>query len=110
MRRPKADVRISFTAPQLVDDGLQRAETQVAVGHFIRAQKTDVSDGEKSRSGQDVAWMMARFVVRLNPFTASLTPAHRLLCGGRDYEILGIKETEERRRWLEITAVVKVVS
>lgn len=106
--RSKPDVRISFKGPQIVDDGVQRVEQMTPVGHPIRAQKTDVSDGEKFRSGQDAAWLISRFIVRHNSFTATLTPSHRLICAGREYEILGIKETEQHRRWLEITAVVKV--
>ncbi|MFT6460277.1 head-tail adaptor protein [Pseudophaeobacter arcticus] len=106
--RSKSDVRIQFAQLQLVDDGLQRVEKPVAVGHPVRAQRTDVSDGEKFRSGQDAAWKMARFVVRLNRFTATLTPSHRLMLGEQDFEIIGIKGVENQRRWLEITAVVKV--
>lgn len=106
--RSKPDVRIQFAELQLVDDGLQRVEKPVAVGHPVRAQRTDVSDGEKFRSGQDAAWKMARFVVRLNSFTATLTPSHRLMSGQQDFEILGIKGIGNQRRWLEITAVAKV--
>ena len=106
--KTKPDVRIQFAEMQLVEDELQRVEKSVAVGRPVRAQQTDVSDGEKFRAGQNAAWKMSRFVIRLNAFTATLTPSHRLLLGEQDFEILGIKGIESQRRWLEITAIAKV--
>lgn len=108
--RGKPHVRIQFAEMRLVEDALQRVEKPFAVGGPVRAQQTDVSDGEKFRAGQNAAWKMSRFVIRLNAFTATLTPSHRLLLGEEDFEILGIKGGEGQRRWLEITAISKVQS
>lgn len=108
MHVSELDRRISFEKVVFDDDGLRRQERYQPVGSLVWAKKTDLSDGEKFRAGQDAAWLVRRFVVRWNSFASSLTPSHRLIFEGEGCEILGIKEVEGRRRWLEITAISKV--
>lgn len=108
MHVSELDRRISFKEVVSEDGGLRREERYQSVGSLVWAKKTDVSDGEKFRAGQDAAWLMCRFVVRWNSFTSTLTPSHRLMFEGEGFDILGIKEIEGRRRWLEFTAIAKV--
>lgn len=53
------------------------------------------------------ASVTTRFVVRWSPFTRDLSPRDRLTCEGFEYNIVGIKEGEGRRQWLEITAAAR---
>ena len=77
-------------------------------GSRVWAKKTEVSDGERWRAGEVAAHVTSRFLVRWSSFTAGLTPKDRLICEGRTYDIVGIKETEGRRQWLEITAAARI--
>lgn len=102
------DRRIQFRRASLVDDGLQMVETWVAHGNPVWAEKRDLSDAERARAGEVAAHITARFLVRYSAFAAGITPADRLTCEGREYDISGIKELQEtRRRWLEITAAAR---
>lgn len=107
MKSSELDTRIQFLAPQAGDDGMRRKEGFALVGNKIWSKKTDVKDDEKSRAGQVSASIMSRFLVRYGSFTSSLTPKNRLQCAGVEYEILGIKAGQGRRRSLEITAIAK---
>lgn len=86
------------------DDGFGMVELWTDYGAPVWASKRDVSDGERAAAGWIEATVVSRFLVRWSAFTSALTPADRLVCGGLAYEIIGIKEGDGRRRWLEITA------
>jgi SPP1 family predicted phage head-tail adaptor len=68
------------------------------------ASKEDVSDGEQVRAAQVGASVTTRFVLRLDSLTKTLTSADRIIYGGKEYSISGIKETEGRLEGIEITA------
>lgn len=68
------------------------------------ALKEDVSDGEKVRAAQVGASVSARFRVRYDSVTSTLTAADRVVCEGVEYQISGTKEGDGRRREIEITA------
>ncbi|NGP19301.1 phage head closure protein [Devosia aurantiaca] len=68
------------------------------------ASKEDVSDGEKVRAAQVGASVSARFRVRYDALTKTLTAADRLICEDVEYQISGTKEGDGRRREIEITA------
>jgi SPP1 family predicted phage head-tail adaptor len=107
MRAGALDRPVQFRRATMHDDGLGQVEDWLDHGAPVWAAKRDVSDAERWRGGEVQAHLTTRFVVRWSPFTADLTPRDRLVCEGREYEIAGIKETEGRRRGLEITAAVR---
>lgn len=98
------DRRVQFRRATLVDDGFGQSQVWADLGAPVFAAKADLSDGERWRAGEVAAHVTARFRVRWSAFAASITPADRLSCEGREYDIAGIKEVEGRRRFLEITA------
>lgn len=102
------DRRVQFRRATLADDGYGMAETWANHGTPVWASRRDVADGERWRAGEVAASMTTRFVVRCSAFTAGLTPKDRLTCEGVEFDILGIKQTPERRRHFEITAVARV--
>lgn len=101
----RLDRRVQFWRATRVDDGFSQVLEWAPHGPHVLAQKADVSDAERWRAGEVAATITTRFVVRWIGRTADLTPADRLECEGRMYDIQGIKEPPgTRRRWLEITA------
>lgn len=101
------DRRIQFRRATLADDGVSATPVYADHGCLIWAARTDVSDGERLRSGQVEASLTTRFVVRWSAFTADITPKDRLACDGRDYDILWMKEIGRRDR-IEISARARV--
>ncbi|MDE3797599.1 head-tail adaptor protein [Sinorhizobium meliloti] len=71
-----------------------------------RALRRDVSDGEKFAAGQVGSSLAARFVIRSDTQTRTVTPVDRLMHEGHVWSIHGVKEADEGRfRFIEITAV-----
>lgn len=68
-----------------------------------KAQKKDVSDGEKLRAAQVGASVTTRFLLRWDSLTSTITAADRLTYDGVQYQISGTKELG-RREGIEITA------
>lgn len=101
------DRRIQFQRYTMGDDGFSQVETWADHGAMIWAAKTDISDGEKWRASEVAASITTRFVVRYSTFSRDLTPKDRLTFEGRVFDIAGIKEIGDRRRWLEITAAAR---
>lgn len=97
---------VQFRRAVLADDGMTRSETWQDLGGKVWAGKSDVSDGERWRAAEVAAQITSRFVVRWSAFTAGITPRDRLVCEGRTYDIVGIKEIGRRNR-LEITAAAR---
>jgi SPP1 family predicted phage head-tail adaptor len=87
----------------VLSTGLQRQVGAFEEVALLWAAKSDVSDGERLRAGQMGAEITTRFRVRNATTARGITPADRLRCGGRDYDILGIKESD-RGDYLELTA------
>lgn len=107
MRRGQLDRIVQFRRATLSDDGFGKVETWADYGPPMPASKTDVSDGERWRAQEVSSLITTRFVIRWNATTIALTPKDALICEGRTYNIVGIKELPERRRWLEITAAAR---
>lgn len=101
------DRRVQFRRATLTDDGYGMAETWADHGAPVWASRRDVSDGERFRAGEVTAMITARFVVRHSAFTAGLTPKDRLICEGVEFDIVGIKQSPERRQSFEITAAAR---
>ena len=107
MDAPRLDRRIQFRRATLTDDGFSQVEVWADHGAPVWASKSDISDGERWRAAEVAASVTTRFVVRWSIFTADLTPRDRLVCEGREYEIVGVKEGAGRRQWLEVTAAAR---
>lgn len=104
----KLNRRITFqratTVNDAVNEPVDEAWSDLAT---VWARRSDVSDGEKSASGQVGAALMSRFVVRSSTTTRELRPTDRIAHAGHSWNIQGIKETAEGRdRFFEITAVM----
>lgn len=97
------DRRVQFRRLQASDDGFARSGAWVDHGDPVWASRRDVSDRERALAGQTAAVLVTRFAVRWSSFTAGLTPVDQVLCEGRLFDIVGIKEIG-RRQFLEITA------
>ena len=104
MKARSLDRSVQFRRASLVDDGLQQVETWIDHGPPHPAGRRDVSDAERAASGWIEATVASRFVVRSSEFTRGLTAKDRLVEGGREFSIVGIKEIG-RREGLEITAI-----
>jgi len=107
MQAGDLDRRVHFRRGTLADDGFGETLTFAEHGDVIWAAKRDLSDGEKLRAGEVAATIMTRFTIRWSAFTARLSPKDTLVCEGLTYEIVGIKETEARRRFLELTCTAR---
>jgi head-tail adaptor len=104
----RLDRRVQFLRATLTDNGLEQVETFANHGTPIWAERKDVSDGEKARSGEVQAVLMTRFVVRYSAFTAGITPKDRLTCEGQTFDITGCKTPPgTRRQWVEISGTAR---
>ncbi len=103
-------VKVQILAPSAGDDGMRRKGGTAPVGNPIWMDRLDEQAGEKWRSSQVSALITSRFVVRCGVLASSLTPKHRLDCAGVQFEIVGIKAGQGRRRTLEITAIAKAAT
>jgi len=101
------DRLVQFRRAALADDGIAQVETFANHGSPVWAHRRDVSDGEKTRSGQSQAAIMARFTVHSGDLTRGVTPKDRLVCDAMTWEIVGIKEIGRDYR-LEITATARL--
>lgn len=97
------DRKLQFRRAALVDDGFSSVETWSNLGAAVWASKADISDGERWRAGAVAASVSARFRVRWSNLSSGITPADRLVCDGREYDIANIKELG-RKVGFEITA------
>jgi head-tail adaptor len=74
MKGLRFDVRITLLRQVTVDDGFQTIPGGVpAVLGTVWASRTFVSDGERLKSGQQAAELMARYVVRATAVTRGIT-------------------------------------
>lgn len=101
------DRRIQLLRAVASDDGYSVTESWQNHGGRIWASRKDVSDSEKAASGTVFAELSARFRVRSTDFTRGIRPVDRLIEGGTEFQIIGIKEIG-RRYLLEITAIARL--
>ena len=103
------DRRLQFRRAGAVDDGFATTDAWADLGAPVWGKRVDVSDGERWRAAAVEAVISARFTVRHSAFTAAITPADRLVEGGQEFEITGIRQAAAgRRRFLEISAAARV--
>jgi SPP1 family predicted phage head-tail adaptor len=73
-----------------------------------RAQRKDVSDGEKFAAGTVGSSLRSRFVIRSTADSRTVTPLDRLVHDGDIWNIDGVKQSDQGRdRFIEITAVCR---
>ncbi|MBI6628329.1 phage head completion protein [Pontibaca salina] len=103
--------RIQFQRAQPNDDGYTSAPVWTGTaddnhGAPVRAERTDISDGERWRASEVAAHVTTRFIVMRSTFTAGITPKDRIVSGDVTFEIVGIKGVE-RNQMIEITAAAR---
>ncbi|CAM3091852.1 head-tail adaptor protein [Paracoccus nototheniae] len=101
------DRRITIRRVTTTNTGLGTTETWATVARLF-GSRHDISDGERATAGVEEATLRSRFVIRNTSYVASLSPADRLVEGGREFLIVGIKEVDGRGGYLEITADTKL--
>jgi head-tail adaptor len=101
------DRRVQFYRATYSDDGFGQVQTFAPYGGTQPARRRDVSDGEKFRANEVQSMLMTRFLVRYSAFTAGLVAQDKLTCEGLSFDIVGIKQTDNRRQFIEITAVAR---
>ena len=69
----------------------------------VWAAYAPISDGEKMLATEQFASLEARFVIRWSTGVADVNAKDQITFDNREWNILGVKETE-RRRWIEISA------
>jgi len=72
----------------------------------VWASKRDVSDSERVASAEVSAEIGTRFQIRWDSSWSDLNPKDRVVCDGRTYDIVGVKELG-RREGLEISAIAR---
>lgn len=69
------------------------------------ASRSDVSDGQRVNAGVEMSALMARFEVRSDPETRTITTEDRINGEGGFWDIVGVKEAAgDSHQFLEITA------
>ncbi|HMQ94604.1 MAG TPA: phage head closure protein [Amaricoccus sp.] len=104
MKQPTAgrlDRRITIERPTYGTDAFGGAPVSawVPIG-TVWAEVTPVSDGERWRAAELAAVITTRFRIR---WGLGVTVEDRIIYGGREYAISGVKELG-RQRWQELTA------
>jgi SPP1 family predicted phage head-tail adaptor len=107
MAAGKLDRIIRIRRATLVDDGFSQVEQWVTLPEKIWAHFLDVSDGERYRANQVQSNITSRFQIRYSEFSLTITPKDQILFEGKIYDIVGIKQMEQRRRMFEITAAAR---
>lgn len=104
METGELDRRVQFLRAVTLDDGYQaRAGAYQPLGGRVWAGRKFVRDTERYAASTVGVDAVARFTVRYSSFTTQITHKDRLICEGRTYGIVGIKELG-RRVGIEITA------
>jgi SPP1 family predicted phage head-tail adaptor len=105
MQAGKLDRRVTIERATMADDGFGQAPTWAELA-TVWASKRDVSDAERFASGEVAAQITTRFRIRWSSVVAGIDPRDRLICEGRTYDIVAVKEIG-RREGLEITAAAR---
>ena len=103
MEAGKLDRTVTLRRASTTQSGFNTPVSAWADLATVRASKHDVSDAERARAGQESAIMITRFQVRYAAQISNLDPRDQLVCEGRKYQIVAVKELG-RRVGLEITA------
>lgn len=97
--------RITFLRSEPVDDGLATVDDLPVREMTRRAKKIDVSDLERLRAGELGSELTSRFIVRADSLTRLVRPQSLIACGEATYSVTGVRDPDDRGRWIEISAV-----
>lgn len=95
--------RIIILRAALIDDGHASVPGVPAEIGRRWAKRTDISDGERVRASQQGQDLKARFLVRSDSLTRTVTGKDVLQCDGESFEVVGTKEWGGRGVGIEIT-------
>jgi SPP1 family predicted phage head-tail adaptor len=101
------DRRIVILEPQITFNEFNEPIETFEELMRVAAKRSDVSTTEAFRAQEIGAELTARFTIRWSARASAIDARHRVRFGGKDYNITGIREREDRERWLEINAVVR---
>lgn len=107
MAAGKLDRLLQVRKVSVSDDGFGAAESFTVLNQLIPCMFEDVTDGERIRAQQVQSKLTSRFTIRDSAIARNITPKDQILFESRVYDIVGIKETDKRRRMLEITAAAR---
>ncbi|WP_417723959.1 head-tail adaptor protein [Salipiger sp.] len=100
--------KVQFRRATRTDDGISEVETWADFGIPVRARRRDASDTERWRAAEVGATISARFVVRWSDLAAGITARDRLVCDGREYDLMAPREVfDRRRRYIEFSATAR---
>lgn len=99
--------RVEFWRAEPFDDGTAIVDGEFAAIGSRFTEKKDVSDGERLRASQQGQEVTARFLVRADELTRTITGTDRLRYRSAFYEVTGTKEAGEKLDRIEITAVAR---
>jgi SPP1 family predicted phage head-tail adaptor len=94
--------RFTFTT----DEGSGEQVKTWATLATVWASKRDVSDGERLRSAEVAAEIGTRFQIRWDSSWSDLNAKDRVVCEGRIYDIVGVKELGHHDG-VEISAIAR---
>jgi head-tail adaptor len=98
------DKRIEIWRTESRDDGIATVPGEPVELARRWAKKTDISDGEKLRAGENAASLASRFLVRSDSVTRTLNPGTDTICWkGKAFQITGVKDSGDREDGIEIT-------
>lgn len=101
------DQRIQILEPQITFNAFNEPIESFSTLMEISAMQRDVSAGEAFRAQEIGAQLTDRFTIRWSPRTSAIDPRYRVQFRGRQYNITGVRERQDRDRWIEIDAVVR---
>lgn len=105
------DRKIEIWRAPMVDDGTATIPGTPALFISRPAKKVDIRDGERLRASEMGQEVTARFVVRNDAQTRTITGKDTLVYVRRgvskSYEITGVKDWDERDDAIEITATAR---
>lgn len=99
------DTPIVFLRRDVIDDGISKVRGEPYKLDQVWSNRHDVGDAEQVRAAAQGRNLTARFGVRFDSLTSSITTADQIVSDGATYEITGIKEWRGRRVGIEFTAV-----
>jgi head-tail adaptor len=110
MRAGLLDRRIAVERATITVDSFNNPVPVWATLLVVSALKVDVRDSERIASLEAGAEIGTRFTVRWSRDMAEVTPKDRVVCEGRTYQIVGIKEIGfgKRQEGFELTTVARI--
>ena len=98
--------RIAIRRATVAADGFNEPVETWATLATVWASAMPVMDGERWQAGQTIAQQSYRFTIRWSSAVADVNPRDRILFGGKEYDINGVKDTVVNT-WREITATAR---